>query len=337
MSTKASPEPVAWLRGHRSSVSCLAFLHTTMLVSGDIEGDLILWDLPSKRIKHHLKESHEGGVLQVCTKPTTDSSNVLWLSQGRMDGNLKIWHGDALMNVVRLQTESFCKAFAVFTDGDADPFTLACTKSSDASVAVVWNSQLQMRQPQYELHATVADGAAKTGMVMAVELVHFNEYAVIAYEDGYLRVFRLENQQQVGIVCVQADFTPVTSFVYCATTGRGLAAGASSEMTQFQLNFAGDEVKINLMGSIPVLAMASKEEKLGKGVGQIALRPDCRICAVASWDHRLRIFHWQTMKPLAVLKSHRDSVQCVAFSQDSTLLASGSKDRNIAIWSIYTK
>lgn len=310
---------MAWLRGHRSTVSCVAFRgEDDGLVSGDCGGDLILWSLRTKRIVRLLAGEHEGGVLQVL------SSAATWFSQGRMDGNLKQWSWEGeLTNVFRLQTESFCKA--VIVSDDAGAFRLVCTKATDAAVAVLWDSAQSMRQPSSEYRTE-----DKSGMVMCVAL----EAAALlaAYEDGHLRGFNVLTAECLFALCVQPDYNPCTSFVYCPEADRGLAAGASGEMTLFQL------VPPKVVKRVPVLLASTKQEedKLGKGVGQLCLRPDNRILAAACWDHRLRIFHWQTLKPLAVLKNHRDSVQCLAFSSNSQLLASGSKDRNIAIWRIFS-
>ena len=75
------------------------------------------------------------------------------------------------------------------------------------------------------------------------------------------------------------------------------------------------------------------------GVSQLCVREDGKILASAGWDHRVRVFGWKRLKPLAVLQHHTDMVLSVAFSdhQDPThrLLAAGSKDRRISLWSIY--
>lgn len=73
----------------------------------------------------------------------------------------------------------------------------------------------------------------------------------------------------------------------------------------------------------------------------MALRHDKKILATAGWDHRVRLFGWKKLKPLAVLDYHAASVHCVAFSDhrqaSERLLAAGSKDRRISIWSIYNQ
>lgn len=77
------------------------------------------------------------------------------------------------------------------------------------------------------------------------------------------------------------------------------------------------------------------------GVSQLRLRGDRKLLASAGWDHRVRIFGWKKLQPLAVLKYHTDLVQSVAFSdhQDprQRLLAAGSRDQRISLWSIFSE
>ena len=71
------------------------------------------------------------------------------------------------------------------------------------------------------------------------------------------------------------------------------------------------------------------------GFSSVCIRGDQRIVATAGWDHRVRVFHLRKLKPLAVLKYHSDSVFALDFSGNNALLTSCSKDRRIALWSIY--
>ena len=72
-----------------------------------------------------------------------------------------------------------------------------------------------------------------------------------------------------------------------------------------------------------------------RGAGDVAIRRDRRLLAVAGWDQRVHVYDYKKRRPLARLKYHTGSVGCVAFSSDGALLASGAKDANIALWSLY--
>ena len=108
------------------------------------------------------------------------------------------------------------------------------------------------------------------------------------------------------------------------------------------------------------------------GFNQVAVRHDCRIGAAACWDGTVRVFDLHKralLRPLAVLRFHSGCVNCVAFAPgppvgaardgmceadrsvggarrapagggattgaDPWLMASGSKDKRIAVWKLY--
>uniref|UniRef100_A0A3B3XRX9 Guanine nucleotide binding protein (G protein), beta polypeptide 1-like n=1 Tax=Poecilia mexicana TaxID=48701 RepID=A0A3B3XRX9_9TELE len=74
------------------------------------------------------------------------------------------------------------------------------------------------------------------------------------------------------------------------------------------------------------------------GVSQLCVRGDGRLLASAGWDHRVRVFGWKKLRPLAVLQYHTDMVLSVAFSDHQEprqrLLAAGSKDQRVSLWKL---
>lgn len=90
-----------------------------------------------------------------------------------------------------------------------------------------------------------------------------------------------------------------------------------------------------------VLQLQDSVPLVNPGVSQLCVRGDGKLLASAGWDHRVRIFGWKKLRPLAVLQYHTDLVLSVAFSdhQDprQRLLAAGSKDQRISLWSIFNE
>ncbi len=63
-----APYPIFSLRGHRSAVNCVAFGNhpESGLLSGDVEGNVISWDLKSKRYTS-MFQAHQRSVTTVQT------------------------------------------------------------------------------------------------------------------------------------------------------------------------------------------------------------------------------------------------------------------------------
>ena len=57
--------------------------------------------------------------------------------------------------------------------------------------------------------------------------------------------------------------------------------------------------------------------------------------------YRIRIYSWKTLKPLAYLSYHTQTINTVDFSEDlcdhGQLLAAGGKDSRISLWSLYNE
>lgn len=95
-------------------------------------------------------------------------------------------------------------------------------------------------------------------------------------------------------------------------------------------------VSLDLSSDTPLTLTNDKIVLEKAGVEFVALRSKQDIFATAGWDRRIRIFEWnQPHRPLAILKHHTAGVCSVCWSPNSELLASASKDGNIAIWSIF--
>jgi WD40 repeat protein len=72
-------------------------------------------------------------------------------------------------------------------------------------------------------------------------------------------------------------------------------------------------------------------------VSAIALSPDGKTFASASYDRTIKLWQFNPIQALFTLKGHTDLVRCLAISPDGTYLASGSKDKTIKVWDLKTK
>ncbi|EFJ47322.1 hypothetical protein VOLCADRAFT_47022, partial [Volvox carteri f. nagariensis] len=83
------------------------------------------------------------------------------------------------------------------------------------------------------------------------------------------------------------------------------------------------------------LALAQQLPLRAAGTADVRIRPDGKLFACGCWDGRVRLYSLRRREPLAVLKYHRNQVTAVAFSPETMMLASSSRDSTIALWSVY--
>jgi hypothetical protein len=66
----------------------------------------------------------------------------------------------------------------------------------------------------------------------------------------------------------------------------------------------------------------------------IAISPNSSFLASGTYDHKVKIWNFETGARHHTFEGHNDWVDCIAISFDSSLVASGSDDKTIRVWRI---
>ena len=112
------------------------------------------------------------------------------------------------------------------------------------------------------------------------------------------------------------------SFDYHPVINKGVSASVDQKLTAWSFSDTKEFTKVRNF------------EISNPGVGCVRFRPDGKLLVTGGWDGRVRAFGGKKQSPLVVLEHHKESVQCAEFSPEG-LLAVGSKDKHISVWSIY--
>lgn len=167
------------------------------------------------------------------------------------------------------------------------------------------------------------DGNTKYGTPMSIKAVDNNSnqsQLLIGYENGSIALWDIRNFKMVDSLKCHNDSVMCMGFSNKFNTG--FSASVDTKLQSWKVS---NSEKIEGSSSVSIT---------NPGLNDIVIRVDQKILAAAGWDSKIRIFGLKKFRPLAVLSYHKESVQCVGFSNDNCL-AGGSKDRLISIWKIY--
>uniref|UniRef100_A0A8C4LTL3 G protein subunit beta 1 like n=2 Tax=Equus asinus TaxID=9793 RepID=A0A8C4LTL3_EQUAS len=323
MAAPPPPDPQFVLRGTQSAVHALHFCGGAqgqghpLLLSGSLSGLVHIWSLQTRRAVATL-DGHEG---QCVTWLQTLPQGHQLLSQGR-DLKLCLWDlaegRNAVVDSVRLESIGFCRG-SVLARGHQH-WTLAVPGRGSDEIQI-------LEMPSKTSVCTLKPEAdAKPGMPMCLELWQADSsprpLLLAGYEDGSVALWDVSERKVCSRIACHTE--PVMALDFDSQKARGVSGSAEKALAVWSL----DEQQ--------ALQALRTQELTNPGIADVKIRPDRKILATAGWDHRIRVFHWWTMKPLAVLAFHSATVHCVAFATDG-LMAAGSRDQRISVWSLYPR
>ncbi|KAK9462426.1 WD40 repeat-like protein [Lipomyces oligophaga] len=351
----SAPAAVATLRAHNSSICVIAFHSSNLrLVSGDENGWCIHWSLVTRR-PIAIWKSHEASIL-----------SLLWLSE-----DLLLTHGrDNKLHVFRLDSQTLDVTIPKVSDnapsrssnwrkpwlvvsievnalnfcGAAcqDENTIAVPGTLDSDTIDIYNLLPNLTRPFKAIKAS-----EKTGIVMA--LAFDNNYLIAGYESGHISVFQLGDAIFSELYIFKAHAHPVLALAVHSVDSTFLSVSADSKIIKHQLT--------------PTTEIMQSIDTKHAGINSVKIRADQKIFATGSWDGRVRIYLYKSIKLLAAFPAGRqDKIGGLAFGfysptlshsqtvqtqtttikeklvqkiQDSHWLAVGGKDGRIGLWNIY--
>ena len=338
---KAPPQPSTVLRGHCDAVNSLCFIklnnvndNPLHLISGSSDGHINIWNIENRRIvKSFLAHSHS-----VLSVQYHHSSNRV-ITFGR-DGLLKIWDIESMYSVNDIDqmqalesyhtgSFQFCNASCnKYSDDDNELCDLVITPSSNDGEILIWDIRTK------NVVSTIKSDSygRNVGMVTSLLLqsttrkcdddTFSSDMNLLAgYEDGSLS--NIDIRQMKPISNISLNQSPILAVDITNDGKYIIAAGADKDVHQLRLNTSSGDINTNKSFTLP-----------NSGTGSLKFRKDGRIFGSAHWDNTVRIYQ-SKIKPLAVLRYHRESVFAIEFANYdgcSHIFATGSKDKTIAIW-----
>ncbi|XP_032085999.1 guanine nucleotide-binding protein subunit beta-like protein 1 [Thamnophis elegans] len=329
MAAAPVPDPVYVLRGANSAINTLCFQCSNpdpgfpILYSGSSNGLIHIWNLKTHRVCDSLNGHGGNSVYYVQT--LSNRKNGL-LTQGR-DQNICLWDLSEGRNIVTesLLTENvgFCRC------------SLSEVTEKRSLLATAWKELEEicvLEMPSKTSVCTLKpEPDAKLGMPMSLKMWQPNTgshpHLLAGYEDGSVVLWNVSMGRMLSRLICHKE--PVMSLDFDAEKTKGVSGSSENKLCVWSHTRPEK------------LELQQTYQLTNPGISEVRLRQDKKILATAGWDHRIRLFGWKKLKPLAVLDYHTSTVHCVAFSDHNQpgerLMAAGSKDHRISVWSLYNQ
>ncbi|CAK9822053.1 Guanine nucleotide-binding protein subunit beta-like protein 1 [Anthophora retusa] len=308
-----TPDPKYLFRGDMRSVHCILFEVTSNvehLYAGTATGSIHIWDLNMNRELHRIASETDCCLSLQCLN----------------NDNLLVQHKCSLMKVYK-KTESQWIAYKCFNID----FNHYCrfqvsgneifVPLKDSTVGMLspntFNIELKLNSSKFE----------NLGEVMVIKPLKNEKLVLAGYEGGKLILWDIRQKSILSSLIIE---TCPMALDFDTTLMKGIIGGPS------------DKIQIFTLSVNNLLHDKSKIPMKNPGTSAISIRPDAKIVAVGGWDSRVRIFSWKSLKPLAVLDQHKDTVQDITYStkrlktyDDKCIMATAAKDGYVALWDIY--
>jgi WD40 repeat protein len=313
LAPNAAPDRSGALPGHHFPVLSLAFdpENTTLTSAAGFptnpreEVELVVWDL-AKRTPLHNKTGFQSCLASLALAP--DAS---LLATASSSGRLRWWE-------IGVSRESDAAL-----DGATPLTSLAISPGGDFLASANRKNELTLCERSGRRLWTVPAGHDRFAQALAFSPDH--RFLVSGGTDGTVRLFETPSGQCVRTMAGHS--TPVLAMAY-TPDGRLLASGDRTGAVKIWEMPAGNEV-----GTLSPADDARPGAGFPNEVCALGFSPSGRNLAVAK-SSLVQLWNATSWILASELTGHAGKVQCLAFSHDGTLLATGSQSGMIRLWDL---
>ncbi|CDH58100.1 guanine nucleotide-binding protein subunit beta-like protein 1 [Lichtheimia corymbifera JMRC:FSU:9682] len=325
MNSAAVQAPAYVFRKHTAPVNAATlFANDQYLASSDASGMVLIWKMRSRRVMLEW-QAHE----KDCTHIVVYDNGSRLISQGR-DNMIHVWgllldvdgsSSKELLQSIPYVSLNFCRLSLCKHQGDtlvALPF-----RGDTTSIDVYC-----LEKDRWIYHGVGEEEKEQRRLCMAVQLFSrgSNVYCLAGYEDGSVCLWQMDQKRLLWDVKEHSE--PILDLAVDMDHQHGISTSAGRELVKYAL--FGD----------PEAPVVNKTLAKKSGLNTVAIRHDNKIVATGGLDGRIRVFSFKSLKPLAVLSYHRESIYSIGFAEkvDDSVdhwLIGASKDTRISMWSLY--
>jgi len=271
-------------------------------VTGSWDKTLSIWNMQKGTLLGKPLQGHQGGVLSVAVSP--DDKRI---ASGGEDNTVIIWDVESKQVVFKLVKHTAWVNCVCFS-----PDGKSLASGSDDGTALIWDTET---------------GTVLTTLVVedignsAVLRVAFTQYGLklaSATSNGIIRVFRTYTAELL------LEFRAHENWVW------GIVWSSDDQ----QLISASWDTTVKFWNSSTGRQIAQLHPGHTDWIHSLAIASDGSFIATASRDKTVRLWSTETYQQIGQPLEHSNIVVCVAMSTNGALLASGTVDGKLYLWSI---
>lgn len=300
------PEPKYVLRDGMDAVSCVDFGSEDTLFVGTQDGWIHVWDLSINRKKLSFQVGNS-----VCLAVKVHFKTLITQIKGEAVTIQNLSEKFELQHQFDNSYVGFCKI-------EVDS-TFLYLPGDNAEIKV-------MNLNNYNMEKCLCCTADKLGEVMAMKAMKYLSCSLllVGYESGDMYMWDVFKGNRISQYKI--DNVPM-ALDFDVHSGKGVCGTESNKVVIFRIDtdFTFSHEKSILLTN--------------PGVSTAIIRPDRKIMVLGCWDGNLRVYSWKSGRILAVLSEHAETINDLSYSScvikmwDSILLAAGSKDKSVSLWS----
>ncbi|MAD99156.1 MAG: hypothetical protein CMK53_00840 [Proteobacteria bacterium] len=328
------------LRGHLDDLSSLSMdTSGDLLLSGSLDGTLILWNMKNQELISTREEAHKGEISSLVFQP----SGILAVSAGQ-DGKVKLWSLPELEPIHTFSKHRKRVTHTKFTvRGDK-----LLTSSMDGTIGIWdWEKKRQLNE--------VAVKQPISGFDLAPEGLE----GVVATKRGAIRIWDFE--KGIPLRDVQANAGELEHVHFDSSGGRVIGALADGHVQVWELgdslylkSLKGHERSVESLdfaqeGNYLISSSSDKSVRIWdveKGlqvrsydlgnhrVQSVRFGPAAETFATAGSDSSAGIWDTESGQRLKTLANHKGKVNSVDFHPHEKVLLSGGSDRQWMLWDL---
>ncbi len=268
-----------------------------LLISGDADGEIRLWQVTEKQLLWSRKEHN------YIVRSLSFSPNGQIIASASSDSTIKIWDVSTGECLATLHGHnSTVRSITFSPDGQ-----ILVSGSEDCTVKF-WKVSTR------ECFETLSN---KTGYVRSVTFAPDGKTLAYSSEDYTLQLWDIETKQYLKTLRGHTNWVKAIAF---SPDGKTLASGSQDYSIKLWDVSTGQCLKSLLSHNAQIHS--------------VAYSSDGSLLASSSSDHTIKIWDLKTGQCLKTLIGHDNWVQSVTFQPNSDILASGAQDHTVRLWDV---